>query len=241
MERVKLADVARTAGVHPGTASRALNPSTQSQVSRDTVRRVSRAAERLGYVPNAHARGLRTARSYLVGMVVPDVTNPLFSMMLRGAEQVLTTAGYTVVLTDTNNDAEGQRSQIESLLARGADGFIISTAQWDDPLLDDLDESGVAAVLANRNTARGRWPYVGGDETVVAARRQHAEVAHLARVLGGMIDDLDPAGPAEEGLPGLRRVLYGLHAVLILHRAEEEERLSRVVEEPEVASRRAVG
>jgi hypothetical protein len=56
-----------------------------------------------------------------------------------------------------------------------------------------------------------------------------------------MIDDLDPAGPAEEVLPGLRRVLYGLHAVLILHRAEEEERLSRVVEEPEVASRRAVG
>jgi hypothetical protein len=84
-------------------------------------------------------------------------------------------------------------------------------------------------------------PYVGGEETVVAARRQHAEVAHLARVLGGMIDDLDPAGPAEEVLPGLRRVLYGLHAVLILHRAEEEERLSRVVEEPEVASRRAVG
>lgn len=187
VERVKLADVARAAGVHPGTASRALNPNTQSQVSRDTVRRVSRAAERLGYVPNAHARGLRTARSYLVGMVVPDVTNPLFSMMLRGAEQVLTTAGYTVVLTDTNNDAEGQRSQIESLLARGADGFIISTAQWDDPLLDDLDESGVAAVLANRNTARGRWPYVGGDErggvflAVNHLREQgHRRLLHLA-------------------------------------------------------------
>jgi hypothetical protein len=84
-------------------------------------------------------------------------------------------------------------------------------------------------------------PYVGGDETVVAARRQHTEVAHLARVLGGMIDDIDPAGPAEDVLPGLRRVLYGLHAVLILHRAEEEERLSRVVDEPEVASRRAAG
>jgi heavy metal translocating P-type ATPase len=84
-------------------------------------------------------------------------------------------------------------------------------------------------------------PYVGGDETVVAARRQHTEVAHLARVLGGMIDDIDPAGPGEDVLPGLRRVLYGLHAVLILHRAEEEERLSRVVDEPEVASRRAAG
>lgn len=180
MDRVKLADVARAAGVHPGTASRALNPTTQRQVSRDTVRRVSRAADRLGYVPNAHARGLRTARSYLVGMVVPDITNPLFSMMLRGAEPVLTAAGYTVVLSDTNNDARGSRSQVESLLARGADGFVIATAEWDDPLLEELDASGVAAVLANRNTGRGRWPYVGGDErTGIALAVKHLrELGH---------------------------------------------------------------
>jgi LacI family transcriptional regulator len=174
VERVKLADVARAAGVHAGTASRALNPNTQRHVSRDTVRRVARAAERLGYVPNAHARGLRTARSYLVGVVVPDITNPLFSLILRGAEQVLTTAGYTVVLSDTNNDIRGPRSQVESLLARGADGFIIATAEWDDPLLEDLDDRGVAAVLANRNTRRGRWPYVGGDERAgIAMAVQH--------------------------------------------------------------------
>src|SRR5215468_11006813 len=69
MQRVKLADVARAAGVHPGTASRALNPATRDQVSRATSKRVARAAERLGYVPNSQARGLRTARSYIVGMV----------------------------------------------------------------------------------------------------------------------------------------------------------------------------
>jgi LacI family transcriptional regulator len=180
VERAKLADVARAAGVHPGTASRALNPSTQRQVSRDTVRRVSRAAERLGYVPNAQARGLRTARSYLVGMVVPDITNPLFSMILRGAEQVLTAAGYTVVLSDTNNDARGPRSQVESLLARGTDGFVIATAEWDDPLLEELDASGVAAVLANRNTGRGRWPYVGGDERagIALAVKHLRELGH---------------------------------------------------------------
>src|SRR5436189_1486348 len=89
MKRVKLADVARAAGVHPGTASRALNPATRDQVSKATSRRVERAAERLGYVPNPLARGLRTARSYITAMVVPDVTNPLFPPMVRGAEQVL--------------------------------------------------------------------------------------------------------------------------------------------------------
>lgn len=164
LQRVKLTDVARAAGVHPGTASRALNASTHQQVSRDTLRRVSRAAQRLGYVPNAQARALRTARSHLIGMVVPDVANPLFPLILRGAQQVLSAAGFTVVLADTDNDTQRQRLQIESLLARGADGFILSTAEWADPLLDELDTGGITAVLANRNTAHGRWPYVGGDE-----------------------------------------------------------------------------
>jgi LacI family transcriptional regulator len=175
VDRVKLVDVAREAGVHPGTASRALNSDTQKQVSRATVRRVTRAAERLGYVPNAQARALRTARSHIIGIVVPDITNPLFPPIVRGAEQILTAAGYTVVLTDTDNDADRERRQIESLLARGTDGFIISTALLNDPLLDELDVGGIAAVLANRNTLRGRWPYVGGDEHAGI----HLAVQHL--------------------------------------------------------------
>jgi LacI family transcriptional regulator len=164
MQRVKLADVARAAGVHPGTASRALNPLTRDQVSRETSGRVARAAERLGYVPNATARGLRTARSYIVAMLVPDVTNPLFPPMVRAAEQVLSRAGYTLVLTDTDNDAGTERRQVEVLRARGADGFIIATARWQDPLLDEIAEAKIPAVLVNRNTASARLPYVGADE-----------------------------------------------------------------------------
>jgi LacI family transcriptional regulator len=164
MQRVKLTDVARAAGVHPGTASRALNPLTRDQVSRETFRRVARAAERLGYVPNAIARGLRTARSYIVAIVVPDVTNPLFPPMVRAAEQVLSRAGYTLVLTDTDNDTVTERRQIEALRARGADGFIVATARWDDPLLDEIADAKIPAVLLNRNTASARLPYVGADE-----------------------------------------------------------------------------
>jgi LacI family transcriptional regulator len=164
MQRVKLIDVARAAGVHPGTASRALNPSTRDQVSRETSRRVARVAERLGYVPNAIARSLRTARSYIVAMVVPDVTNPLFPPMVRSAEQVLSSGGYTLVLTDTDNNAATERRQIELLRARGADGFIVATARWEDLMLDEIAEAGIPAVLVNRNTASGRLPYVGADE-----------------------------------------------------------------------------
>jgi heavy metal translocating P-type ATPase len=71
--------------------------------------------------------------------------------------------------------------------------------------------------------------YIGGPESVAVARREHAEVAHLARVLSGMIDAMDPSGPDEEELTGLRRVLYSLSAVLSMHRSGEEERITAVV------------
>ena len=73
--KVSLADVAREVGVHPGTASKALNPATRSRVSALTARRVLAAAERLGYHPNTLARGLRTRQSYSVGLIIPDLTN----------------------------------------------------------------------------------------------------------------------------------------------------------------------
>jgi LacI family transcriptional regulator len=187
MQRVKLVDVARAAGVHPGTASRALSADNGGLVSADTVRRVVRAAERLGYVPNTVARGLRTARSFLVAMVVPDVTNPLFPPMVRGAEQVLSQAGFTLVLTDTDNDADTERKQIEQLRARGTDGFLIATARWQDHLVEELADARVPAVLINRNTSSHRLPYVGGDErTGVAAAVEHLvglghrRIVHLA-------------------------------------------------------------
>jgi len=75
--------------------------------------------------------------------------------------------------------------------------------------------------------------YIGGADAVAQVRRVHAEVAHLARVFGRMVDDAGRDGPGDDELPGLRRVLYGLHAVLAVHRASEEaEHLVRVVDEP---------
>jgi len=185
-QRVKLTDVARAAGVHPGTASRALNPATRSRVSPETSRRVLKVAERLGYVPNTLARGLRTSTSFVVAMLVPDITNALFPPMVRGAEQVLSAAGYTLVLTDTDNDSDTERRQVEQLRARGTDGFIIATARWQDPLLEEIADQGVPAVLVNRNIGSRRLPYVGADERTGIqlavehlAGLGHRQIAHL--------------------------------------------------------------
>src|SRR5258705_4755809 len=191
MQRVKLTDVARMAGVHPGTASRALNPATRDQVSRETSKRVAKVAQQLGYVPNPLARGLRTARSYIVGMVVPDITNPLFPPIVRGAEQVLSVAGYTLVLTDTDNDAATERRQIEQLRGRGMDGFLLATARWEDPILEDVADFAIPTVLVNRYAASLRLPYVGGDERTGV----HLAVDHLVALGHRRISYL--AGPQD--------------------------------------------
>jgi LacI family transcriptional regulator len=187
MQKVRLVDVAREAGVHPATASRALSSVASGEVSPATAQRVRRAAERLGYVPNTLARGLRTSRSYVAALVVPDITNALFPPIVRGAEQVLTDAGFTLVLTDTNNAAEVERSQIASMRAHGVDGFIMATASWRDPLIDDLATEGFPTVLVNRRCATSELPFFGGDDqqgirlcVEHLAGLGHRDIVHLA-------------------------------------------------------------
>jgi LacI family transcriptional regulator len=187
MQRVRLVDVARDAGVHPATASRALNPAAVGEVSQATVQRVRRSADKLGYVPNTLARGLRTSRSYVAALVIPDITNALFPPIVRGAEQVLTEAGFTLVLTDTNNATEVERSQIASLRAHGVDGLIVATASWHDPLLDELATDGFPTVLVNRRCATSALPFVGGDDQQGVrlcvehlVGQGHRDIVHLA-------------------------------------------------------------
>lgn len=187
VQKVRLVDVAREAGVHAATASRALNPAARDGVSKQTVRRVEQSARRLGYVPNVLARGLRTSRSYVAALVIPDITNPLFPPIVRGAEQVLSQSGFTLVLTDTNNDAGVERDQVASMRAHGVDGFIIATARWNDPILDELAESDLPAVQVNRRGGRTQLPYVGADDghgVELCVRHLvelgHRQIVHLA-------------------------------------------------------------
>lgn len=182
-----LKDVAARVGVHPATASKALNPETRHLVSDRTARRVIAAARRLGYRPNSIARGLRTNRSFAVGVVIPDLTNPLFPPIVRGVENALAGRGYTALLANTDNDPEREETAIASLRSRQVDGFIVATARRHHPLLLELAEAGVPIVLANRFTERREISGVGSDEVLgidLAVRHLvdlgHRRIAHLA-------------------------------------------------------------
>jgi LacI family transcriptional regulator len=161
---VTIRDVARLAEVHPGTVSRALNARTSDLVNRETAERVRRAAEQLGYRPNPIARGLKTNRSYTVGVLIPDMTNPLFPPILRGIEDRLDAAGYTALIVNTDNDPAHERRQLDAMLARQVDGFISATARLDTEELARVGAGGTPIVLVNRSLEDGSLPAVTVDD-----------------------------------------------------------------------------
>ncbi|HUG08641.1 MAG TPA: LacI family DNA-binding transcriptional regulator [Acidimicrobiia bacterium] len=163
-KQVILRDVALEAGVHISTASRALNPETRSMVNEDTVDRVLAMAERLGYRPHPLAQGLRKNRTMSVGMVIPDIENPLFGPLIAGAEQVLGGEGYSLLITNTDIN-EGQTSEVvRALVERRVDGMILATAARSDDVILDLLEGGIHMVLVNRSTEGVPVPAILGDD-----------------------------------------------------------------------------
>ena len=188
-QRITIADVAALAGVHKATVSRALNKRTEHQVNAATVRRVRKAAAELGYVANAVARGLRTNSSMIVGVILPDLTNPLFPPMVRGIEYYLAPRGYTALIVNTDGDDELERDAFNTLLERRVDGFIIATGQAEHQLMVDAHERGIHAVMLNRGTVEVPYPLVTGDDAAGVA----AVVEHLVGL--GHRDIMHVAGP----------------------------------------------
>jgi len=135
-----------------------------------------RIAEELGYRPNPIARSLKTARSETVGLVIPDLTNPLFPPIVRGIEDVLGPEGYSAWIVNTDNDPEREQAQIDSLQSRHVEGLIVATARLRHPLLERLHEQGVPMVLINRRLSGNQVPSVTPDDASGAAMA----VEHLA-------------------------------------------------------------
>jgi DNA-binding LacI/PurR family transcriptional regulator len=126
--RVTSVDVARLAGVSQSTVSLVLSGKGRGRISARTEEAVRAAAAELGYRPNVAARTLRTGVARTVGLVVPDITNPFFGPMLRGAQAAAMHAGYTVMLVDIGNDRVWEAQSVEALLAGPADGLLLFEA-----------------------------------------------------------------------------------------------------------------
>ena len=203
-----LRDVAAAARVHPATASRALNPGTRLLVSEETARRVTEAAERLGYRPNPVARSLRTRRSHTMGVLIPDLNNPLFPPIVRGLEDRLAEHGYVALIGNTDGDAARERMVFDQMRARHVDGFVLATATLHSDILDEAAEADLPVVLMNR-TAEG-YPF--SSVSVDNEQGVRAAVAHLISLGHTKIGHI--AGPQDisTGLARLRGFLDSMRS-----------------------------
>ena len=121
--RITIRDVAHAAGVRPSTVSKALN---SGRGSADVRQRVQRAAADLGYRPNERARGLRRAQSRSIGLLLPDLANPVFLPLLRGAERVASERGYVVLIADGQRSDPAKAAALERFFDQGVDGVLLA-------------------------------------------------------------------------------------------------------------------
>jgi LacI family transcriptional regulator len=149
IKRVTLREVAKAAGVSINTASRALND--KPAVSPYTKARVLEAAQRLGYRPNRLARALRYNKTRTLGVIVGDIANPYFSMLVRGVEQTAREFDYSVILQGTDEDLEREKEAIEVALAEQVDGILITPTQRSEEAIRTLFDSGTPFILMSRH------------------------------------------------------------------------------------------
>jgi len=212
-DKVKIVDVARAAGVSPMTVSRVLNG--RGGAGAETTQRVLTIARELNYSPNPFARGLRSDKSGTVGLLVPDITNPFFPEIIRGAESAADKAGYNLLLCNVIEDSEREGRLIKMLLQHRVDGVIVCSPRLPNPALHAALKEHRAVVLINRSAPSETagtviTDYAAGatkavEHLVSRGRRRIAVIAGPRnsfggkRRLDGIASSMDKAGLASVG------------------------------------------
>ncbi len=147
--RVTITDVAKAANVHASTVSRVLNGRAELSLLPETRERVIAAATRLGYRPSALARGLRLRRTFTLGMLVPDITNPVFPSIIKGVEGAAHARGYHLILCNTDDSFEREASYLRVLKEWRVDGILIASSSTADSTIAELRREKFPFVLVN--------------------------------------------------------------------------------------------
>lgn len=142
-------DVAELAGVHPSTVSRVIN--NDSRISEKTKNKVLLIIKKLEYTPNAIARGLKIKRTYTLGMLIPDITNPFFAEIARGVEDAANANGFNIILCNTDDKLKKERIYLEILKGKRVDGLILGTAHIKDKSIIELEKKKFPYILLSRN------------------------------------------------------------------------------------------
>src|SRR5690242_13899946 len=202
---VTIKDVARQAGVSAMTVSRVIN--NAASVSPDTRSRVERAIAELGYIPSRLARGLSAQRTGTLALIVPDVANPFFTLIVRGSEDVARRAGYRMLLCDTRADLEREREVIDEMIAHRVEGILIApVSDRSRDHLPQLERYGLAFVLVERTIPGINADPILGD-SVGGARQLVEHLIGLGHTRIGMVTESNTVSTARDRRRGYEAAL----------------------------------
>ncbi|MGB4135755.1 MAG: LacI family DNA-binding transcriptional regulator [Microbacterium sp.] len=163
-----ISDVAAAAHVSRTTVSRFLGKQYGS-MSPATKARIEAAIAELRYRPSRIARGLRQDRSFTLGFIVPDLTNPFAIRVLRGAEEVAEKHGYMLMVCNSDRDPDKERRYFEMLSSYGTDGLLVFTTGHNDEAVAELSSRGMPIVLIDQDVPSLAVDYFGTDNNTAVA------------------------------------------------------------------------
>ena len=186
-KKATIKDIANLVGVHHSTVSRALNPDNSPTISPAVVKKIRKAAEKLGYFPNLLASALKQNRSFAIGVLIPDLMNQIFPPIIRGIQDTAEPEGFSVLISNTDDDEEKEMLALRSFRCRSIEGLIIATALRKDPVVDECIERHVPFVLVNRTVDNADVSAVIIDEEFAMrsildhlTSANHKRIGHIA-------------------------------------------------------------
>jgi len=184
--QITIKDIARELGISPSTVSRALKD--HPDISKDTKKAVNDLAEKLNYQPNIVALNLRTKKTNTIGVIIPEIIHFFFSTVIAGIEDVAYDAGYNVILTQSNESLEREKTDLKALYNSRVDGMLISTSRETNTFdhIESIIAKGVPIVFYDRNYPNQNTSkvivddYVGSKEAVMHLIEQGCKrIAHI--------------------------------------------------------------
>lgn len=197
-------DVAKLAGVAPITVSRVIN--NAGYISLETKEKVEAAIQELGYVPNTIARGLRSKRTNTLALVVADITNPYFTSMARGVEDVAGSNGYTVIYCNTDESEAKEDRYANILVQRQVDGVLLVPACGNARTVRYMDGNNISVVVLDRRISEKETNLVCSDSEN-GARELTDLLVKLGHQKIAIITGPDNVSTATDRVVGYRQAL----------------------------------
>lgn len=181
-----LHDVARAAGVHVSTVSRALTGSTQLNITDATRERIEQAARDLNYQPNVVARALRVSSAGALGMLVPSLRNPVYAEISRGASERAWAQNFALLLAEDQTGGDAERAYERLVRSGRIDGLLIAGVRADSMITDAEARSNVPFVYVNRRHEGGHNVSMREEDAARLATSHLLDLGHqaLAHIAG---------------------------------------------------------